>query len=133
MKVIKLQQPSDLDAPRPGRPRKLKMPPLPQEILDGMTSLEQEHFAFFLESHRQQYPDLTPTDLISLTAAAMEYVAYLRLQASQLSTGELVTMSRQHPGVQMRAWLDSLSVTRKQRGPAKKEDEGADLLRSLSS
>lgn len=131
-KVIRLQQPSDLDQPKRGRPKKLKFPALPQEILDGMTPLEKEHFAFFIDSHLQQYPDLIATDYIGLYAAAMEYIAYLRLQAQQLATGELITQSRQHPGVQLRAWLDSLSVTRKQRGPKKEEDpETAALLKAF--
>jgi hypothetical protein len=133
MKVVRLERPSADDAPKPGRPRKLKFPPIPQEILDGMTELEQAHYRYFVESHQQQYPDLTPTDQIGLHMAALDYVSLLRMNATQMASGQLVTMSRQHPGVQLRAWMDSLSVTRKQRGPAKEKDEAAEMLKALSS
>ena len=59
--------------------------------------------------------------------------------ANELTTGETITMARQHPGVQMRAYMDMLSVTRKVRiAESKKSDEPkgsarlTDLL-SLSS
>jgi hypothetical protein len=42
---------------------------------------------------------------------------------NELSTGELITMARQHSGVQMRALLDMLSVTRKARTAGKKEED----------
>jgi hypothetical protein len=134
IRVIKLERASDTSAPKRGRPKKLTFPALPQEIYDGMTELEREHFEFFINAHLEQYPDLLPTDYIALYSAGMEYIAYLRMQASQLATGQLVSMARQHPGVQLRAWMDSLSVTRKQRGPAsKKDDEAAEFLKALSA
>jgi hypothetical protein len=106
-----------------GRPKKLKMPPLPQEIFDGMSELEQQHFHFFVQAIREEHSDLTPSDLIALNMAALNYINSLRLQQAQLTSGELVTMSRQHPEVQLRAWLDLMSVSRKQRGPQKSAEE----------
>jgi hypothetical protein len=92
------------------------MPDLPQGILDGMTPLEIQHFEHFIRAFREDYPDLTQAQLISLTQAAIEYVNLLRVQAQQLETGQVISMARQHPGVQLRAWLDSLGATRKQQG-----------------
>lgn len=107
-----------------GRKRKLKMPPLPQAILDGMTPLEREHFEFLIAAYNDEYGDsLTPADQISLQQAAIEYINLLRVQADQLSTGKIISMARQHPGVQLRQWLDSLSVTRKQRAASRPEDK----------
>jgi len=132
--VVPLSDESQITAPRVGRPRKLKMPPLPQAILDGMTELEHKHFDYFLESFRDQYPDLTAADQIMLVQAALEYINTLRVQATQLSTGQVITMSRQHPGVQMRAYMDQLSITRKSRKPTERsaEDDTRDWLTALS-
>jgi aryl carrier-like protein len=122
-KVEPLLFPAQLAEKRNGRPRKRKMPPLPQEILDGMSELEQEHYTYFIESYQAQYPDLTDADQIALVQAGLEYINTLRVQAKQLKTGEVISMARQHPGVQLRAWLDLLSVTRKQRKPNDKQEE----------
>lgn len=108
---------------RSGRPKKLRMPPMPQEIMDAMSELEQEHFTFFIESIKEEYPDLTMSDMIYLQQAGLEYINTLRLQVEQLRSGQLVTMSRQHPSVQFRAWIDLLSVSRKQRPQAKTQDD----------
>lgn len=134
--VVRLERPVEQpEAPKRGRPRKLKYPSLPQEIFDGMTELEREHFDFFVNAHLEQYPDMIATDHLALHMAALDYISLLRMQASQLQTGQLVSMARQHPGVQLRAWMDSMSVTRKARGPVNKkgEDEAAEFLRALSS
>lgn len=132
LKVVKLEQPAE--GRRPGRPRKLVMPPLPRELLDSMTELERDHYHYFVRAFREEYPDLTATDLIMLHQAALEYINLLRVQANQLQTGIVLTMSRQHPGVQLRQWLDGLSVTRKQRprDDSKQREEVEQLLRSLS-
>ena len=119
VKVLPLQRESQLEA-RPGRPRKLKMPPMPQEVLDGMTTLERDHYDFFIHAITQDYSINKPSDFIALHMAALEYVNLLRVQAKQLTDGEVITAARQHPGVQLRAWLDSLSTTRK----ARKEQGG---------
>jgi hypothetical protein len=103
-------------APRgAGRPKKLKMPPLPAGIWDGMAELEQQHYDYFVGAFRAEYPTLSAADLLCLQQAAIEYINLLRVQAQQLSTGQVISMARQHPGVQLRQWLDMLSVTRKQR------------------
>jgi hypothetical protein len=132
LKVIPLSRPS-AEEPRTGRPRKLKMPDLPQEIYDGMSDIEREHFDFFLNAIRQEYPDLTHTDNIFLVMAGLDYINSLRLQVQQLKSGDLVTMSRQHPGVQLRAWLDMLSVTRKARQGTRTDTEKEEKLSRLSA
>ena len=134
--VAKLSSPAQLEEPRRGRRRKATMPPLPQELLDGMTELERQHFQFFLDAHHNEYGDsLNQADEIALMQAAIEYINLLRVQADQLATGKIISMARQHPGVQLRQWLDSLSVTRKQRqaaSPSKTEDKAAvEMQRAL--
>jgi hypothetical protein len=108
---------------RPARARRPKMPALPQALLDGMSELEKEHFYFFLDAYQQDYPSMKPTDIICLHQAALEYINTLRVQAKQLASGEVISMARQHPGVQMRAWLDMMDVTRKARTKGKTSDE----------
>lgn len=135
---------SKLDQPAADRPRatghhksKPKMPPLPQGLLDGMTTLEVEHFWYFIESYQSDYPQMKPTDIICLYQAALEYINTLRVQAKQLASGEVISMARQHPGVQMRAWLDMMDVTRKARTRGKKADddseEVAEVKRALKA
>lgn len=114
--------------PPTGRPTKLKMPPLPQEIMDGMSTLERQHFDYFIRSFRQEYPSLSAADLLCLQQAAIEYINLLRVQARQLKSGEVISMARQHPGVQLRQWLDMLSVTRKSRP---NRDEGKEVEKDL--
>lgn len=136
MHVLPVSEAAPVPAQR-GRPRRLKYPPIPNEVLEGMTPLEQEHFEFFIESIRADYKITLPSDQIALYMAALEYVNLLRVQAHQLKSGEVITAARQHPGVQLRAWLDSMAATRAKRGPAKDEDEAASALqaglRKLSS
>jgi hypothetical protein len=117
--------------PRPaGRPAKLEMPELP---VMPMTAVEQNLFDFFMEAYKQEYPDLIATDLLLLHLAALEYVKYLRIIAEELESGHVLTMSRQHPGINMRALLDQLSVTRKARQArgGTEVDEGAKELKDF--
>lgn len=106
-----------------GRPAKLTMPPLPQM---PMTAVEQGLFDYFMSAYQEQYPDLTSTDLLLLHLAALEYIKYLRVVAEELETGKVISMARQHPGVNMRALLDQLSVTRKARTARAKPEEDDD-------
>lgn len=108
---------------RAGRPENLVMPPLPKM---SMTDVEQDLFDFFMESYKRQYPDMVPTDHLLLHLAGLEYIKYLRVVAEELETGKVISMARQHPGVNMRALLDQLSVTRKARTATKKPDEDPD-------
>lgn len=85
--------------------------------------VEQELFDFFMDAYREQYPDLTPTDNLMLYLAGIEWIKYLRVAREELETGKVITMSRQHPGVQMRALLDQLSVTRRARQARGKPEE----------
>lgn len=132
MNVVRLEKRSQLES-KMGRKPKLKYPPLPAEILEAMTDLEREHFEYFIEAIKQDNK-LRPSDYIGLYAAGLEYVAYLRLQASQIASGQLVTMSRQHPGVQLRAWLDTMSFSRRKDTGSKKDENGmTSALMALSS
>jgi hypothetical protein len=103
-----------------GRPAKLVMPPMP---LMPMSSVEQDIFNYFIDAYNEQFPDLTPVDQLTLFLAGIEFVKYLRVAREELETGKVITMSRQHPGVNMRALLDQLSVTRKARTAHTKPDE----------
>jgi hypothetical protein len=103
-----------------GRPARLTMPDLPKM---PMTEPEQALFDYFMDAYKQQYPDMVPTDLLILHLAALEYIKYLRVVAEELETGKVISMARQHPGVNMRALLDQLSVTRKARTQGKKEED----------
>lgn len=127
MNVVKLERPYQLEQ-RTGRPRNLKYPALPAEIMESMTDLEREHFEYFIAAIKADNK-LRPSDYIGLYAAALEYVAYLRLQASQIASGQLVTMSRQHPGVQLRAWLDTMSFSRRKGTSGEKAE--SDVARGL--
>jgi hypothetical protein len=130
--LIKLVTPSQ-PLPRPnGRPKKHAMPPMPQEVLEGMTDLERQHYEYFLRAYKGDYPNMTPSDEIALTMAALEYVNLLRTQAQQMATGEPVSASRQHPGVQLRQWLDSMAATRKQRKNDPAAEERAAWQEALS-
>lgn len=113
-----------------GRPSKPIMPDLPKM---PMTDVEQPLFDYFMQSYQHQYPDLTPTDLLILHLAGLEYIKYLRVVAEELETGKVISMARQHPGVNMRALLDQLSVTRKARTARgqKEEDPAATELREF--
>ena len=106
-----------------GRPAKLVMPDLPQM---PMTDVEQALFDYFLTAYKSEYPDMTPTDHLMLHLAGLEYIKYLRVVSEELETGTVISMARQHPGVNMRALLDQLSVTRKARTAGKKEADSDD-------
>ncbi|GHO44543.1 hypothetical protein [Ktedonospora formicarum] len=125
LKVVPLDKALEREK-KSGRPKKLEMPALPQALFDGMTELERAHFFYFVDAYREEYPDLTPTDVLNLHMAGLEYISYLRIQAQQISTGEVISQARQHPGVQMRALLDQLSVTRKQRQQQNKGQDDRD-------
>lgn len=138
LSVTPLAEPSQLEPIRRGRKPRLEMPPMPKAVFDGMTPLEQEHYRFFVESITQDYAIRKPSDLVALHMAALEYINLLRVQASQLASGEIMTAARQHPGVQLRAWLDSMSTTRRARketvNPEEEEMERwKQGLRKLSS
>lgn len=103
-----------------GRPPKLEMPDLPDM---PMTPSEKAMFDFWIAAFREQYPDLVPTDHLLLYLAGLEFIKYLRVIAEELETGKVISMARQHPGVNMRALLDQLSVTRKARTTGQKQDD----------
>lgn len=116
---------------KPGRKKKPAMPTLP--TLE-MTEFEREWFTYFRDVYQAEYPDLTDADKLLLFLAAIEFIKYLRVAGAELATGEVISQARQHPGTQMRALLDQLSVTRKarQRQPKEEDDPNADLLLRLA-
>lgn len=108
--VIPLQ--ARVEEKRNGRPRKPVRPPLPAF---PMTELEQQWYDYFIACYTEEYKDLTNSDHTILMMAGVEFIKYLRIQAWELENNQTISMARQHPGVQMRALLDQLSVTRKAR------------------
>lgn len=113
-----------------GRPAKLARPEMPEM---PMSETEHKLFNYFLDAYNEQFDDLTPVDQLTLFLAAIEFIKYLRVAREELETGKVISMARQHPGTNMRALLDQLSVTRKARTAGKKsdEDEGAKELRDF--
>lgn len=106
-----------------GRPARIEQPPLPtMELSDG----EQQLQTYFIEAYRLDYPDLTPTDLILLHLASLEYVKYLRVVQKELETGEVISQARQHPAVNMRGLLDQMGATRRVRNAGRKSDDNKD-------
>lgn len=114
-------------APTGGRPRKL--PPMP---LMPMEDAERKLFDAFIDEYLAEYSDISNADYRILYLAAVEYIKYLRIAAYELKSGRVISMARQHPAVNMRALLDQLSATRKQRVRGKPtEPEEAQELRAL--
>jgi hypothetical protein len=103
-----------------GRPKKREMPALPNM---PMSESERAIFEFWMEEFKAEHPDLSGTDELLLFLAGIEFIKYLRVQAEELETGKVISMARQHPGVNMRALLDQLSVTRKARTQGSKPSE----------
>ena len=106
-----------------GRPAKLVMPDLPKALLDGMTELEKEWFWFMIDAVKEEFPDLRPLEELQTCMFSLDMINTLRLEVEQLSTKTLVTMSRQHPGVQARAWVDQLRKGRSNQKEAADPDK----------
>lgn len=98
-----------------------------------MSDAERRVFDDFITEYMREYPDLTQTDYRLLHLAAIEYIKYIRIAAQELESGQVISMARQHPGTAMRALLDQLSTTRKQRtrGAKQNEPEEAEELRQI--
>ncbi len=112
----------------PGRPANLELPPLPIEIWDGMCEIEQQMFEHFQAAYeaafQRKYGKLSPTARINIQQAALEYIHLMRLQAEQMTSKSLVSQARQHPGVQLRAWLQAAGLQERDiEVPNKPEDE----------
>jgi hypothetical protein len=105
-----------------GRKPKPKLPAVPSL---QMSDLEQQWFEFFIQSHRNEYPDMTDTDQIHLILAAISFINSLRVHQQELQSGQVISMARQHPANQMRAELDLLSFTRKARTAGKQSEDPA--------
>jgi hypothetical protein len=139
MNVVTLITPSEPQKKKAGRPASLEQPPLPQEILDGMSEIERAHYDFFIEAYsrayKEKYGRMTPTALINVTQAGLDYVHLLRLQAEQMRTGKIVSQARQHPGIQVRAWLACAGLQEKDFETVQKDEtrnETRNLLLKLS-
>lgn len=102
-----------------GRPKKLSMPPLPEEIRNAMSEVELDQFDFFIQAQRDEHPDFTQTDLIYLNIVAMNYINVLRSKESEFRGQNLLSINKANPETQMLRWIDMLSISRKQRNPAK--------------
>src|SRR5579859_150530 len=111
---------------RAGRPKKVLMPAIPKELLEGMSELEQQWYDYFIQSLKEEYPDLTPFDLIQVyTLLAPCFISCMRLETRQMSSQELITMARQDPRTQFNQLMNSLSVRRRDRkGEKQEKDDG---------
>ena len=108
-----------------GRPKKL--PPMP--VMDGLSDTEKVLFDGFINEYLTEYPDITPTDYRMLFLVAVEYIKYLRIVSKELTSNKVMSMARQHPGTNMRALQDQLSITRKARMHGKPPSDGEDAER----
>ncbi len=102
---------------------------MPKEIFDGMSQLEKDLFDYFIETFREKYAIEEGPDLISLYLAGFDYIQTLRVQAEQMRSGQIISMARQHPAVQLRAWLDQMDVTRKANKGKNGDKSEADKMR----
>lgn len=120
------------DQPRKGRKPAPKMPPLPKFDL---SDFEQQWYDYFWDTYNETYPDLTRSDKLLLMLAGVEFIKYLRVVGAELASGEVISQARQHPGTQMNALLDRLSVTRKARQSRREEadDPNAAWLAQFAS
>lgn len=122
---------TQLEVPRTvatgGRPRKLK----PMPALDGLTPAEQILYDDFIQEYLTEYPDITATDYRMLFLVGVEYIKYLRIVGEELRSGKVLSMARQHPGTNMRALQDQLSVTRKARMSGKSPQDGGEDAEKL--
>lgn len=132
MNVVSIATAAPPRQKKAGRKATLVQPPIPIEVLEGMSELEQEHFDFFVAAYEQayerKYGKLTPTAQINITQAGLDYIHLWRMQAEQMRSKTLVSMARQHPGVQIRAWLTACGLCEKdleQPKQAKNDDDFA--------
>lgn len=105
-----------------GRPKKLK----PMPVMEGLSDTERVLFDNFINEYLTEYPDITDTDYRMLFLVAVEYIKYLRIVSEELKTGKVLSMARQHPGTNMRALQDQLSITRKARMSGRQDSGGED-------
>lgn len=112
-----------------GRPKKLR----PMPMLDGLSDAEKILFNDFIEENLAEYPDISATDYRMLFLIGAEYIKYVRVVEEELRSGKVLSMARQHPGTNMRALQDQLSITRKARMHGKPQDGGeeAEKLREI--
>lgn len=104
-----------------GRPPRVA-PPTPPAFEFG-TEYEEELYSYFIQSVQDLLPKLEPLYHLMLPLAAGEYIKLVRLLQSELKSGELVTMARQHPSTFFMRYMDSmLGATRK----GKKDEKPAD-------
>jgi hypothetical protein len=119
-----------------GKPGPKKAPEWNYLALD-FKEPEQERFAYFVWSIEKIIKNPTPFDKILIELAAIEYVKYLRIAQYEVQKNTSITMARQHPGTQMRALIDLLSISRKSRNANKQEsdserEEAMNFLKSLA-
>lgn len=121
--IVELE-PSARKVPTGGRPKLLAAMP----VMPGLTDAEKILFDGFIQEYLDLFPDLLATDYRILFLAATAYIKFLRVTANELASGTVLAMSRQHPGVEMRALLDQLSVTRRARSRTKADEpESAEI------
>jgi hypothetical protein len=134
MPVLSLAERAPQRQKRNGRRPNLVQPPIPKEVLDGMSELEREHFEFFIQAYEQayerKYGKLTPTAQINITQAGLDYIHLWRMQGEQMRSKTLVSMARQHPGVQIRAWLTACGLCEKDLEQPKQAKDSDDFAKN---
>ncbi len=94
-----------------GRKRKAEMP-VPTELIRGMNPFEEKAFWAFLETLRDNIPDLTPLEEMLLPLVGVKFIQTLRVSAREMNENEILSSMKQYPEVHLRAWLSMLGVGR---------------------
>ena len=113
-----------------GRPKKTVLPAIPGEVYEQLSDIEKEHFDFLVLALKKELPNISPLEQICVVLAAMEYINTLRLEVEQLKTGRLVTMSRQHPAMQLRAWIDAALKRHKNKKEVDEDEKNRNEFRN---
>lgn len=123
----KALQPSPKRGPgRPQLPSKATQP-------DFVFLNDYEHVLYesYMRALEVDYPGMKASDRLLLPLVAGEYIKCMRLLGNELESGELVTMSRQHPGTQFRGLLDTILGTTRKARVRNGDDKKDDALESL--
>src|SRR5258706_11723659 len=102
-----------------------------------MTPEEQAQFDQYIAVYREDYPELSPSDLIQLNDAGIFHIMAQRLVNSGMTSTRIHEV-RTHPKTLERNILDDISANRKQRLASKQagnkdETDLRELLLSLSA
>lgn len=123
------------EEPRRGRPPIQRLEPLELDFNDFELG---RYFYFIAAANKLLGKNKDMFDDMFIEMAAAEYIKYLRILQYEAKNHTSITMARQHPGVQMRALIDLLSISRKARQTSKQEkdpekEEALKILKGLAA